>query len=83
MPRDTKSDAKEVTRAIRIRTSEELLQKLERFSPAELGAWIVRIDRHMQEHAPESALEHWVPPESKKNSSRKKDSGVTAKNDGG
>jgi hypothetical protein len=58
MPRE--SDVAEVTRTIRIRAPKAVMRKLERFTPAELGAWIVRIDRYMQEHAPEYSLEHWT-----------------------
>lgn len=48
----------ESTRAVRIRAPKAVLQKLERLSAKEIGAWVYHADHYLTEHAPERSLEH-------------------------
>lgn len=48
----------ESTRAVRIRAPKAVLQKLERMSAKEIGAWVYHADHYLTEHAPERSLEH-------------------------
>ena len=48
----------ENTRAVRIRAPKSVLQKLERLSAKEIGAWVYHADHYLTEHAPERSLEH-------------------------
>jgi hypothetical protein len=58
MPRGSALKPNEATRAIRIRAPQNVLRKLERFTPAEVGAWVYHLDQYAREHAPELSLEH-------------------------
>jgi hypothetical protein len=58
MSRGSALKPSEGTRVIRIRAPQNVLRKLERFTPAQVGAWVYHLDQYAQEHAPELSLEH-------------------------
>lgn len=58
MTRGSNLKSHESTRAIRIRAPKAVLQKLERLSAKEIGAWVYHADHYLTQHAPERSLEH-------------------------
>jgi hypothetical protein len=61
MPRGSVLHANEGTKALRIRAPKRILQRLERLTPAQLGAWVYFANECAIKHEPEHSLEH-VPP---------------------
>ena len=58
MTRGSNLKPHESTRAVRIRAPKSVLQKLERLSAKEIGAWVYHADHYLAQHAPERSLEH-------------------------
>jgi hypothetical protein len=56
MPRGTALKNHEGTRAIRVRAPKRILQRLERMSPAEIGAWIYHADKSLERNDPALVL---------------------------
>jgi hypothetical protein len=62
MPRGSVLQPNERTKAVRIRAPEVIIRKLERFTPAQLGAWVYHNDARSRAEAPELSLDQTPPP---------------------
>jgi hypothetical protein len=57
MPRGVSLKPNEITKAVRIRAPKTILRKLERLTPAQIGAWVYHSETYFEQHEPNLSLE--------------------------